>query len=43
MKPKVVIIGESCTDEYIFGTCNRVCPEAAALCFTHKNKKRTNR
>jgi bifunctional ADP-heptose synthase (sugar kinase/adenylyltransferase) len=43
MKPKVVIIGESCTDEYIFGTCNRVCPEAAALCFTHKNKKRTNK
>lgn len=31
---KILIIGETCIDEYIFGTCKRVCPEAAALCFS---------
>lgn len=31
---KILIIGETCVDEYVFGVCNRVCPEAAALCFT---------
>lgn len=30
---KVCLIGESCLDEYIYGTCDRVCPEAASLCF----------
>lgn len=42
MKTKIAIIGESCQDEYVYGTCNRVCPEAAALCFTHSNKKTIN-
>jgi len=42
MKPKIVIIGESCVDEYVYGTCDRVCPEAAALCFHHDNTKTTN-
>ena len=37
MKPKIAVIGESCIDEYVYGTCDRVCPEAAALCFHHKN------
>ena len=30
---KILLIGESCTDEYVYGTCNRICPEAAAVCF----------
>lgn len=34
MSHKILIIGETCIDEYVFGVCNRVCPEAAALCFT---------
>lgn len=42
MKDKIAIIGESCVDEYVFGTCDRVCPEASALCFTHKNNRTTN-
>lgn len=42
MKPKIAVIGESCIDEYVYGTCDRVCPEAAALCFHHKNIKTTN-
>lgn len=42
MKTKVAIIGEVCQDEYIYGTCNRVCPEAAALCFVHDNQKSIN-
>ena len=43
MTKKVAIIGETCTDQYIFGECDRVCPEAAALCFNHNNDMiRTN-
>jgi bifunctional ADP-heptose synthase (sugar kinase/adenylyltransferase) len=30
---RILIIGEICIDEYIYGKCDRVCPEAAALCF----------
>lgn len=37
MTKKIAIIGEICTDQYVFGQCNRVCPEAAALCFNHDN------
>jgi D-beta-D-heptose 7-phosphate kinase/D-beta-D-heptose 1-phosphate adenosyltransferase len=37
MTKKIAIIGEVCTDQYVFGQCNRVCPEAAALCFNHNN------
>lgn len=37
---KIAIIGESCIDEYIYGVCDRICPEAAAFCFkTDENKK----
>jgi bifunctional ADP-heptose synthase (sugar kinase/adenylyltransferase) len=25
---KILLIGESCSDEYVFGTCNRISPEA---------------
>jgi len=42
MIKKIAIIGEVCTDQYIFGKCDRVCPEAAALCFSHSNDIRTN-
>jgi bifunctional ADP-heptose synthase (sugar kinase/adenylyltransferase) len=38
----IAVIGEVCTDEYIFGQCDRVCPEAPSLCFNHNNKKHTN-
>lgn len=38
----IAVIGESCKDEYIYGTCDRVCPEAAALCFKHDNTKSIN-
>jgi bifunctional ADP-heptose synthase (sugar kinase/adenylyltransferase) len=30
---RILLIGESCTDEYVYGTCKRICPEAAAICF----------
>jgi len=30
---KILLVGESCVDEYVYGTCERVCPEAAAMCF----------
>jgi D-beta-D-heptose 7-phosphate kinase/D-beta-D-heptose 1-phosphate adenosyltransferase len=30
---KILVIGEICIDEYVYGTCDRVCPEAAAMCF----------
>jgi D-beta-D-heptose 7-phosphate kinase/D-beta-D-heptose 1-phosphate adenosyltransferase len=32
---RIAVIGESCIDQYVYGTCDRVCPEAAALCFKH--------
>ena len=25
---KILIIGDSCTDVFVYGTCNRICPEA---------------
>jgi D-beta-D-heptose 7-phosphate kinase/D-beta-D-heptose 1-phosphate adenosyltransferase len=36
---RVLIVGESCLDEYVYGYCDRVCPEASALCFRDINKK----
>lgn len=35
---KVTIIGEACIDEYVYGKCHRVCPEAAALCFKRSDE-----
>lgn len=35
---KILVIGEICIDEYIYGTCDRVCPEAAAMCFRRDDK-----
>lgn len=34
----ILIIGETCVDEYVSGHCDRVCPEAAALCFKRSNE-----
>lgn len=42
MMTNVAIIGEQCVDEYVYGTCDRICPEASALCFSHKNEKTSN-
>lgn len=39
---RFAVIGESCVDEYIYGTCDRVCPEAAALCFKNNGLKKTS-
>lgn len=41
MTKKIAIIGETCFDQYVFGHCDRVCPEAAALCFSHNNNETT--
>lgn len=38
----ILIVGESCIDEYILGCCDRVCPEAAALCFKGSGQTKTN-
>ena len=38
---RILVIGESCLDEYVYGTCERVCPEAPALCFKSNGKKNT--
>jgi D-beta-D-heptose 7-phosphate kinase/D-beta-D-heptose 1-phosphate adenosyltransferase len=39
---KIALIGESCIDEYVFGTCDRVCPEAAAMCFRSSGQTKSN-
>lgn len=39
---KIAVIGESCVDQYVYGTCERVCPEAAALCFKHNGDIKSN-
>ena len=33
MNCKIALIGETCIDQYVYGTCDRICPEAAAICF----------
>jgi D-beta-D-heptose 7-phosphate kinase/D-beta-D-heptose 1-phosphate adenosyltransferase len=38
----IALIGESCVDEYVYGSCDRVCPEASALCFNNSGVKTTN-
>jgi D-beta-D-heptose 7-phosphate kinase/D-beta-D-heptose 1-phosphate adenosyltransferase len=42
MNRKIAIVGESCIDEYVYGSCDRVCPEASALCFKSSGYKTTN-
>jgi len=39
---KIAVVGESCIDEYVYGVCDRVCPEAAALCFKTSEEKTSN-
>lgn len=39
----ILVIGESCIDEYVYGTCSRVCPEAAALCFLDNGTIKSNK
>lgn len=36
---KILVIGETCIDEYVYGTCKKVCPEAAALCFSRSSQE----
>lgn len=42
MIAKIAVVGESCRDEYVYGICDRVCPEAAALCFKNSGTKKHN-
>lgn len=39
---KILIIGESCIDEYVLGSCDRICPEAPAICFKSNGEIRSN-
>lgn len=38
---KVLLIGDSCVDEYIYGTCDRLSPEAPVPVLLHKETKRS--
>lgn len=37
---KVLLIGDSCVDEYIYGTCDRLSPEAPVPILLHKENKK---
>ena len=39
---KILLIGESCVDEYVYGVCDRICPEAPAICFKSNNETTRN-
>lgn len=39
---KILVIGETCLDHYVYGSCDRVCPEAAALCFKSNGKSNSS-
>lgn len=39
---KIVIIGETCIDEYVYGSVDRICPEAPVACFNTSNKITSN-
>ena len=34
MSNNILVIGDSCTDKYIYGSCERLCPEAPVPVFT---------
>jgi D-beta-D-heptose 7-phosphate kinase/D-beta-D-heptose 1-phosphate adenosyltransferase len=38
---KILVIGDSCTDKFIYGTCDRICPEAPVPVFA-PTKVKTN-
>ena len=40
---KILLIGESCIDEYVYGTCDRICPEAPSICFKSNGKITRNK
>lgn len=37
----ILLIGETCRDEYVYGICDRVCPEAPALVLTRTDDQTT--
>ena len=38
---KVLLIGDSCTDEYVYGTCDRLNPEAPVPILNFNRKETT--
>ena len=42
MEKRVLVIGDSCTDVHVYGTCSRLCPDAPVPVFlpTHTRKNR---
>jgi len=38
---KVLLIGDSCVDEYVYGTCDRLSPEAPVPVFLYKETKKS--
>ena len=38
---KVLLIGDSCTDEYVYGTCERLNPEAPVPILKFNRKETT--
>ena len=38
---KILLIGDSCTDEYVYGTCERLNPEAPVPILNLKRKETT--
>ena len=36
---KILVIGDSCTDKFIYGECNRICPEAPVPVFNPIEQK----
>jgi D-beta-D-heptose 7-phosphate kinase/D-beta-D-heptose 1-phosphate adenosyltransferase len=38
---KILVIGDSCKDVFIYGTANRLCPEAPVPVFIPKRKTET--
>ena len=38
---KILLIGDSCTDEYVYGTCDRLNPEAPVPILNFKRKDTT--
>lgn len=39
---RILIIGETCTDEYVYGSVDRICPEAPVPCFNTSGKTTSN-
>ena len=39
---KILIIGDSCTDKFIYGECKRICPEAPVPVFSPINSTKND-